>query len=214
MPPEWLEKATLRIAAEPPTTAIVSTQVVEPGTPEAYLNSPLVNTERYMSTFRGCASLARTQALREARFYDERLFIYGNERDLTCRLLNLGYRVLQYPGCGVFHRTPFGIKMGKRSLYYHARNAWLSMLKYAPLSDLARMPWLVFSKVILRGEKKEAEGKVSDATGTIGIGRSLRETKGATWVLAKAAFSILWNVPYCLKHREPVTAEDFELPLH
>jgi len=54
-----------------------------------------VNAERYMSTFRGCASLARTHALREANFYDERLFIYGNERDLTCRLLNLGYRVLQ-----------------------------------------------------------------------------------------------------------------------
>lgn len=214
MPPDWLEKATLRIAREPATTAILSTQVVEPGTPEAYLRSKAVNEERYMSTFRGCASLARSQALREAGYYDERLFIYGNERDLTCRLLNLGYRVLQYPGCGVFHRTPFGIKMGKRSLYYHARNAWISMLKYAPLSDLLRMPWLVVSKVVLRSEAKEAEGAVRDAVGTIGIGRSLRETKGAWWVVTKAGFSVLYNVPYCLKHRRPVKAPDFELPLH
>lgn len=214
MPPDWLEKATLRIAREPTTTAILSTQVVEPGTPEAYLRSKAVNEERYMSTFRGCASLARSQALREAGYYDERLFIYGNERDLTCRLLNLGYRVLQYPGCGVFHRTPFGIKMGKRSLYYHARNAWISMLKYAPLSDLLRMPWLVVSKVVLRSEAKEAEGAVRDAVGTIGIGRSLRETKGAWWVVTKAGFSVLYNVPYCLKHRRPVKAPDFELPLH
>jgi GT2 family glycosyltransferase len=214
MPPDWLEKATLRIVQEPPTTAIVSTQVVEPGTPDAYLRSPLVNTERYMSTFRGCASLARTHALREAEYYDERLYIYGNERDLTCRLLNLGYRVLQYPGCGVFHKTPFGIKMGKRSLYYHARNAWLSMLKYAPLSDLVRMPWLVFSKVILRSTQTEEQGTVADATGTIGIGRSLRETKGAWWVVTKAAFSVLWNLPYCLRHRRPVKAPDFELPIH
>ncbi len=213
MPPEWLEKATLRMVQEPPTTAIVSTQVVEPGTPDAYLKSPAVNTERYMSTFRGCASLARTQALTEAEWYDERLFIYGNERDLTCRLLNLGYRVLQYPGCGVFHKTPFGIKMGKRSLYYHARNAWLSMLKYAPMSALVRMPWLVFSKVILRSEKREAQGDVADATGTIGIGRSLRETKGAWWVVTKAGLSVLWNLPYCLKHRRPVKAPDFELPI-
>lgn len=213
MSPEWLEKATQRMRAEPATTAIVSTQVVEPGTPESYLRSPLVNRERYMSTFRGCASLARTQALREAGYYDERLFIYGNERDLTCRLLNLGYRVLQYPGCGVFHKTPFGIKMGKRSLYYHARNAWLSMLKYAPAADLARMPWLVFTKVVLRGEKKEAEGSVSDAVGTIGIGRSLRETPGAWWVVTRAAFSVLANVPYCWKHRRPVRAPDFELPI-
>jgi hypothetical protein len=88
------------------------------------------------------------------------------------------------------------------------------MLKYAPLSDLLRMPWLVFSRVVLRSAAKEAEGSVRDAVGTIGIGRSLRETKGAWWVVTKAAFSVLWNVPYCLKHRAPVKAPDFELPLH
>jgi len=214
MPPNWLEKATERIAREPKTTAILSTQVVEPGMPEEYKNARAVNEERYMSTFRGCASLARSDALREAEYYDERLFIYGNERDLTCRLLNLGYRVLQYPGCGVFHKTPFGIKMGKRSLFYHARNAWLSMLKYAPLSDLAKMPWLVLTKVVLRGDEREKEGTVRDAVGTIGIGKSLRETKGAWWVVTKAAFSVLANVPYCLARRRPVKSPDFELPIH
>jgi GT2 family glycosyltransferase len=214
MSPDWLELATARMVREPATTAIVSTQVIEPGMPESYLHSPAVNEERYMSTFRGCASLARTAALRAAGGYDERLFIYGNERDLTCRLLNLGYRVLQYPKASVFHKTPFGIKMGKRSLYYHARNAWLSMLKYAPAGALVRMPWQVFAKVILRGESREAEGSVRDAVGTIGIGRSLRETRGAWWVVTKAAGSVLWNVPYCLKHRRPVRARDFELPLH
>ena len=213
MPPNWNERATERMRREPATTAIVSTQVTEPGMPEGYLASPRHNSERYMSTFRGCASLARAKALAEAGWYDERLFIYGNERDLTCRLLNLGYRVLQYPGCGVFHKTPFGIKMGKRSLYYHARNAWISMLKYAPWSDLARMPWLVLTRVVLRGSKQEAEGAVADATGTIGIGRSLRETPGAWWVLLKAAFSILAHVPYCMRHRAPVRAPDFELPI-
>jgi GT2 family glycosyltransferase len=213
MQPEWLEKATGRLAREPDTTAILSTQVVEPGTPQSYLDSPLFQRERYMSTFRGCASLARASALREAGYYDERLFIYGNERDLTCRLLNLGYRVLQYPGTGVFHKTPFGIKMGKRSLYFHARNAWLTMLKYAPLGDLLKMPFLVFFRVILRGERTEAEGSVTDATGTIGIGRSLRETPGALWVLAKAAMNVLVNVPYCLKRRKPCRSPDFELPI-
>ena len=213
MQPEWLEKATGRLAREPATTAILSTQVVEPGTPQTYLDSPAFSRERYMSTFRGCASLARAKALREAGGYDERLFIYGNERDLTCRLLNLGYRVLQYPETGVFHKTPFGIKMGKRSLYYHARNAWLTMLKYAPLGDLAKLPFLVLFRVVLRGEKKEAEGTVTDATGTIGIGRSLRETPGAPWIVAKAALNVLANVPYCLKHRRPVRSPDFELPI-
>lgn len=214
LPPEWLEKAVARMRREPETTAVVSTEVIEPGMPEAYINSPAMRRERYMSTFRGCASLARKEPLAKAGFYDERLFIYGNERDLTCRLLNLGCRVLQYPDVRAFHKTPFGIKMGRRSLYYHARNAWLSMLKYAPAGDLLRLPWLVLTKVLLRRGDKETSGEVSDATGTIGIGRSLRETPGAWQVLLKAGWNVLMNVPYCLKHRAPVRAPDFELPLH
>ena len=213
LPPEWLARTVERMQREPASTAVVSTEVVEPQMPESYLNSPLMLRERYMSTFRGCASLARADALRAAGGYDERLYIYGNERDLTCRLLNLGYRVLQYPSVRAFHKTPFGIKMGKRSLYYHARNAWLTMLKYAPASDLVRMPWLVLTRVILRGRAKEKSGEVSDATGTIGIGKSLRETPGATWIVFKAGLSVLANLPYCWRHRHPCKAPDFELPL-
>jgi len=214
LPPEWLEKVLARMQAEPETTAIVSTKVVEPGMPESYRNSESANRERYMSTFRGCASLARKQALSEAGGYDERLFIYGNERDLTCRLLNLGYRVLQYPGVETFHKTPFGVQMGKRSLYYHARNAWIGMLKYAPVEDLVRLPWLVLTKVLLRKGKAEAEGAVSDAVGTIGIGKSIRETRGSSWILLKALGSVIYNIPYCLRRREACRAPDFELPLH
>ncbi len=213
LPPEWLEKALARLEREPQTTAILSTEVLEPGMPAGYLDSPHLMRERYMSTFRGCASLARLAALRQAGYYDERLYIYGNERDLTCRLLARGWRVLQYPALRAFHKTPFGIKLGKRSLYYHARNAWLTMLKYAPARDLARLPWLVLSRVVLRRAVHEHRGEVSDATGTIGIGRSLRETPGAWWVLARAALSVLANLPYCLRHRQPVRAPDFELPL-
>jgi hypothetical protein len=112
-----------------------------------------------------------------------------------------------------YHKTPFGIQMGKRSLYFHARNAWLSMLKYAPLEDLLKMPFQVITKVLLRGDAKEAVGDVTDATGTIGIARSVRETPGAAWILVKAGFAVLWNVPYCLRRRAPVRAPDFDLPL-
>ncbi|MFT4537626.1 MAG: GT2 family glycosyltransferase [Planctomycetota bacterium] len=213
LPTEWLAKTSARFAEEPETTAIVSTKIVEPGTPESYRNSPEICRERYMSTFRGCASLAKRDVLARAGFYDERLFIYGNERDLTCRVLNLGYRVLQYPDVETFHKTPFGIKMGKRSLYYHARNAFLGMLKYAPLMDLIRLPFLAVFKVLLRGGKKEVEGEVADATGTIGIGRSVRETPGAWIVLLKAGMSVLYNLPYCLARREACKAPDFELPI-
>jgi GT2 family glycosyltransferase len=213
LPADWLAKTVARLEREPATTAIVSSEVEEPGMPEGYLEQEHLRRERYMSTFRGCASLARSDAIRRAGYYDERLFIYGNERDLTCRLLNLGFRVLQFPLARAFHKTPFGIKMGKRSLYYHARNAWLTQLKYAPLGELLRLPWLVLTKVLLRGESRERTGEVSDATGTIGIGKSVRQTPGAAWVLAKAGASVLANLPYCWKHRAPCRAADFELPL-
>ncbi len=213
LPPDWLERATRRLLQEPASTAILSTKVVEPEMPQSFKDSPAVNRERYMSTFRGCGSLAYTEKLRQAGFYDERLFIYGNERDLTCRLLNLGYRVLQYPGVTTFHSTPFGLQMGKRSLFFHARNAWLTQLKYAPLPDLLRLPWLVLTRVVLRSRRTEEQGQITDATGTIGIGKSLRKTPGAPWILLKAVFSILYNVPYCLKHRQPCRAPDFKLPI-
>ncbi len=213
LPPRWLEMATERLLSEPETTGVVSTEVVEPGMPEGYLEASRAAGRRYMSTFRGCGSLARREAIEKAGWYDERLFIYGNERDLTCRLLNLGYRVLQDPEIVTYHKTPFGIQMGKRSLYFHARNAWITMLKYAPLEDLIKAPFLVAGKVLLRGERSEEEGAVTDAVGTIGIGRSLKETPGAFWILAKAALAVLWSLPYCLRNRRPVTHEDFELPL-
>ncbi|MEX1023442.1 MAG: PIG-L family deacetylase [Planctomycetota bacterium] len=213
LPPTWLEQATRRMVSEPASTAVVSTEVIEPGMPESVIAKSKAAGRRYMSTFRGCGSLAKLDALREAGFYDERLFIYGNERDLTCRLLNRGYRVLQDPEIETFHKTPFGIQMGKRSLYFHARNAFLSQLKYAPLEDLVRLPFLVVTKVLFRGRAREVEGDVTDATGTIGIATSIRETKGATWVLVKAAFGILVSLPYCWKHREPCRHEDYELPL-
>jgi LmbE family N-acetylglucosaminyl deacetylase/GT2 family glycosyltransferase len=213
LPPEWLERATRRLLQEPATTAVLSTEVIEPEMPAQVLAAIASSQDRYMGTFRGCASLARRAALEQAGGYDERLYIYGNERDLTCRLLNLGYRVLHHPEVRAFHKTPFGIKAGKRSLYYHARNAWLTQLKYAPWPELVRLPWQVLTRVLLRGRAAEERGAVMDATGTIGISRAIRETPGAAWVLARAALSVLYNVPYCLKHRRPVRREDYRPPL-
>jgi LmbE family N-acetylglucosaminyl deacetylase/GT2 family glycosyltransferase len=216
LPRTWLEETTRRMQSEPESTAVVSTEIIEPGMTAEYIANSKAAGVRYMSTFRGCGSLAKRAAIKAAGFYDERLFIYGNERDLTCRLLNLGLRVLQDPGIETFHKTPFGIQMGKRSLFYHARNAWLSMLKYAPMKDLMRLPFLVVTKVLMNGGSDDVAGsekKKLDATGTLGLGKSIRATKGAYWTIFKAGLSVLYNVPYCLKRRQPVQAEDFELPL-
>ncbi len=209
-PPDWLEKLYERMRMEPETTAMVSSKVVEPGMPEEFLRGEAVNRERYMATFRGCGTLARSDVLKRAEYYDEAFFIYGNERDLTARVLNLGYRVLQFPKAEIFHKTPFGMKGGKRSLYYHVRNFWLYAFKYCAWSEVIRAGWVLGMKGLgLRKGKAYA----SDATGTIGIDRSIKETEGGLRIAIKATFDALLMLPYCLKRRRVCRAPDFTAPV-
>jgi GT2 family glycosyltransferase len=209
LPPDWLERLFDRLEREPATTAMVSTKVVEPGMPPAFLDSPAVNRERYMATFRGCGTLARRDVLEKAGFYDERFFIYGNERDLAARVLGLGHRILQYPGVVTHHKKPFGMKGGKRSLYFHTRNFLLYAFKNAPLGDLLAFPF----RYAARAFRKERPGGVADASGTIGAFGSLRETKGGWWIVLRATLAALALLPYCLRRRRPCRSPDFRMPL-
>jgi len=212
LPPDYVERMLEEFGKEPATTAVLSPKVVEPEMPDWYRDSPAVNTPRYMATFRGCASMARKALIREAGFYDIRLFIFGNERDLTTRLLNLGYRVKMVPSIEVFHKAPFGMRHGKRSLYYHVRNFWMYAFKYLPWSKVLGFPF-AFLKKGLGGKSKGGGGDVTDAVGTIGLMDSIRGVKWGWWICIKATFGALWQLPYCLRRRQVCSHPDFELPL-
>lgn len=211
LPPDWIEKMLAEFAQEPATTAIVSPKVIEPEMPQWYLESKAYNEERYMSTFRGCGSLGRTEVLRKAGFYDIRFFIFGNERDLTTRLLNLGYRVKMSPRVSVYHKAPFGMRHGKRSLYYHVRNFWLWAFKYVPWSSILAFPFKILKKGL--GKKTKASGLATDAVGTIGLFDNIKAVKGGLWICIKASLAALWHLPYCLKRRQVCKAPDFDMPL-
>ena len=212
LPKDFVERMLAKFATEPETTAILSPKVLEPEMPDWYKDSPLVNEERYLATFRGCGSMARHEAIRKAGYYDIRFFIFGNERDLTTRLLNLGYRAKAVPGIEVFHKAPFGMRHGRRSLYFHVRNFWLYAFKYAPWSTVLLFP-LAFVGKKLDGKKKEKGGAVADAVGTIGLFENIRAVKRGWWVCIQASFAALLHLPYCLRHRQVCRHEDFELPL-
>ena len=208
LPDDWVEKMLAKYASEPESTAMISSRVEEPGMPDWYKESDLVNRERYMATFRGCATLARRDVLERAGYYDVRFFIYGNERDLACRILNLGGRVLQYPSVVVQHGTPFGMKVSGRSLYYHVRNLWLYLFKNVAWIDVLRF---VFGQALqVVGLKKKR--LTADAVGTIGFFRTIRETPWGFWIVFKATANALANLPYCLKRRKVCRAPDFSLP--
>ncbi|MCK5944982.1 MAG: glycosyltransferase family 2 protein [Planctomycetes bacterium] len=212
LPKTFVEQMVQKFEEEPATTAILSPKVIEPEMPDWYLNNERLHRERYLATFRGCGSMARAAALREANWYDIRFFIFGNERDLTTRLLNLGYRVKMFPQVEVFHKAPFGMRHGKRSLYYHVRNFWLYAFKYLPWSQVLGFPFRFLAKG-LGGKKKSDGGEVGDAVGTIGLFDNIKSVKWGYWICLKATLNALCNLPYCLRHRQVCKHPDFEPPL-
>ena len=215
--PEWLATLEAALLAEPPSTALVSSRVIEPGMPEAYQRAEVARGRYYAATFRGCGTLARASVLAATGGYDERFFIYGNERDLAARVLAAGHRILQLPDAVIHHATPFGMKAGKRSLYYHVRNFWLYAFKNCAWADILRALWSMTGKGLGGGGGGREHGAATagseerelEATGTMGLGRALRETPGAWWIVAKATAAGFLLLPYCLSRRAVVRSPDF-----
>jgi GT2 family glycosyltransferase len=215
----WLETLEATLLSEPQTTAMVSSRVIEPGMPEAYQRAEVLRGRYYASTFRGCGTLARAEVLAATGGYDERFFIYGNERDLAARVLARGLRVLQVPDAVIHHSTPFGMQAGRRSLYYHVRNYWLYAFKNCAWTDVLRVAFRLAGKGVSRAGARThelataaaAEGEL-EATGTMGLSSAMRETPGAWWIVIKATLNALANLPYCLGRRAVVRSPDFRLP--
>ena len=205
---DWLERTLARMSAEPPSTAMISSKVIEPGEPEWYTTHPEVNRERYMATFRGCATLARREVIEACGYYDEEFFIYGNERDLAARVLSAGYRILQYPQATVHHGTPFGMKAGARSLYYHVRNLWWYLFKHAAFWQIVY--FFVIQLMLKIGARRET--LKADAIGTIGIYRVINDTPWGWWIVLKATVAAFAGLPRCLRHRRVCRHPDFSLP--
>jgi GT2 family glycosyltransferase len=216
---EWLATLEAALLSEPASTAMVSSRVIEPGMPPAYQQAEVARGRYYASTFRGCGTLARTEMLRATGGYDERFFIYGNERDLAARVLARGGRILQCPDAVIHHATPFGMKAGKRSLYFHVRNFWLYAFKNCSWPDVFRAAFAMARKGLggkQRAVRTDATGAAHEdeleATGTMGLSQAIKETPGAWWIVVRATFAALGNLPYCLAHRSVVRAPDFRLP--
>ena len=207
---DWVELTLAKMASEPSSTAMISTRVVEPGMPDWFLNHPEVHRERYMATFRGCATLARRDVLEQCGYYDEAFFIYGNERDLSARVMNAGYRILQYPTAWCHHGTPFGMKAGPRSLYYHVRNLWWYLFKHVAIWQIVQF---VLSQAagLFRRQPDETEVR-ADAVGTIGIFGVIKETPSGWWIVIKATLAAFLGLPRCLRQRKVCRHPDFALP--
>ncbi|MEJ2013704.1 MAG: glycosyltransferase family 2 protein [Anaerolineales bacterium] len=89
--------------------------------------------ESFLTTrFCGAGHAIRRSALRKTNMYDERLFFYWEELDLSYQLISKGYKILYDPSIEVLHKISSEARTawdGER-FYYLVRNALYLEYKY------------------------------------------------------------------------------------
>jgi GT2 family glycosyltransferase len=122
------------LRADPSVAAVAFAQADEAGAlyPPGAQPSPATEPA-LVRTFIGFAHLVRADALRAVGGYREILQIMGEERELTLRLLEAGYRVVYLPHAPVAHLADPSGRDPKRFLYLTVRNDALSGLLNEPL---------------------------------------------------------------------------------
>lgn len=124
LPRDWISNMLSRFGKEPETTGAISTKVIEPGMPKSEKKERKPFYRK--SGFHGCGTVFLRKALYKAGLYPEEYFIYVNETNLSAKLMNADYEILQYDKVKTYHKKQYGIRMGTRSIYFHTRNTlWL-----------------------------------------------------------------------------------------
>ncbi len=80
----------------------------------------------------GCFMLLRLEAIKEVGFFDEKIFMYGEETDMCRRLIDGGFKTVFYPMVSIFHYFEKGshkswrlTKIGMQSaIYYFNKWGW------------------------------------------------------------------------------------------
>ncbi len=79
-----------------------------------------------VDAFCGCAVLFDTQKVIEAGMFNEDLFMYYDEADLSIRLQQKGYKILYTPDHNVFHDASYSTKnINYLKTYYMTRNKFI-----------------------------------------------------------------------------------------
>jgi len=138
---DWIGKAANKFDKEP-QVAILASRILNYYTKEIsdWIYETDANTfgDREFETFNfvGCAAAIRKSALDKVGLFPEENFLYGEEGDLSIRIIDLGYEIRYYPDLIAYHRIPSGqnVRINKRRMYYLTRNTIWHYWKYYPLS--------------------------------------------------------------------------------
>jgi len=132
-----------------------------PGVPRAMADREFMSTR-----FIGAGHALRRIAFEGAGGYDADLFFAGEERDLSYRILNLGYGVRYCPEFAVLHKVDPTARVNWRSgrYYYTVRNVLYSDFKFGtPLWKLARSATALTLKGLRNGCAGQAVRGAFDA---------------------------------------------------
>jgi GT2 family glycosyltransferase len=124
--------------------------------------------QEFLATrFIGAGHAMRREAFIAAGEYDESLFFGGEERDLSYRILNLGYRIKYVPDLMVLHRADpeARVRWNEGRYYYLVRNGLYTDFKFGtPVWRLARAAAAITVKGFYNGLGGQAVRAVLDAS--------------------------------------------------
>lgn len=124
------------------------------------------DTEFLTTRFCGAGHALRRSCLEKTDYYDEILFFYWEELDLSYQLINMGYKIIYYPTVVVQHKIDPEKKVtwsGKR-FYYLVRNAvYLNWKYHRSITALIPVALGYLVKGIRNGLMKSAWQGVVDA---------------------------------------------------
>jgi GT2 family glycosyltransferase len=103
----------------------------------ATANAPAVPGIPYeVDVFSGCAALFRLKMVQAAGMFNESLFMYYDEADMSMKLKQLGYKILYVPHLTVYHDVSYTTRnISHLKTYYMTRNKLLVFGKTMPVTN-------------------------------------------------------------------------------
>jgi GT2 family glycosyltransferase len=86
----------------------------------------------------GCFMMLRLNVIKEVGFFDEKIFMYGEETDLCRRIINAGFRTVYYPKVSIVHEFAKGSHKSYRLTWIGIRSAVYYFSKWGWFSDTER----------------------------------------------------------------------------
>jgi GT2 family glycosyltransferase len=96
--------------------------------------APKIDDAGAISFATGCGLLLKRAAVEQVGLFDPRYFFFGEDVDLSLRLLRAGYEICYCPEAVVLHQVGRSARqLGRAFTYYHmTRNRLLTMRNHAP----------------------------------------------------------------------------------